>query len=742
MNDENRRKLEEKLRSAKIINNTEKNIIEAKVNWLLKQNEDILDTVDVRLLTPYYDELFDSFDLISMLSVYPKIQEKIVNLSPQKYKLFVSIMKYMDRSQAEWITVAEDYLDNVTSGKYDDLFLDPKMRHKIDDLYKKKPEEFSKKDLDEIEDTMGLLTNMNMFEIKSYKELKNINLNKKYNDLLIGNIKNEYVSNLNKIDKLKHIIFLKKFGYGLDVANIFEKRYLDDYDEIIKIIDSEDEQEIRKYLVEKRGLTDLNEIASETERIKKENEAVKEHLTALKEIGDITDLKKLNQYNQNIQNVSPTNNAYRMDSVIRKFFCRQKNKELYQVKPQDKVVIDGIDAYMIQDDFKISVSSLKSYSNSFDWDVKKLQNHGICTSLMANNNMNHAPIRGACLGFTDFHEQSLYASSPWDLASDRFANNMNISKAKTKFNNPLGEADIKFYTPNSQIDRTRRRSNEDINERRELDLKKIDVANEKFKKQPAYVVYFSETSLFNFLNGGKDEVLNSENLKKYLDVNKLNDVSYRARLVEQYAKDDPLWEESKKEKSQRGTDMVIVDRTYFALRERLKIDQIENDILNYDVSRLESSKEDMDRFLSLIERLIVESENNRAGFSIRDNADDSKSGQLIHEEIRENLFSKEIMQDRLSKIESKIASLNHENQDICYKKLLQITKGEIEKYNHAYFSKDPGYDLEEYAKECILKSRNGKGFSNINSILQEIDLSCRKKWRRTCLRSNRRYKRA
>ena len=102
MNDENRRKLEEKLRSAKIINNTEKNIIEAKVNWLLKQNEDILDTVDVRLLTPYYDELFDSFDLISMLSVYPKIQEKIVNLSPQKYKLFVSIMKYMDRSQAEW----------------------------------------------------------------------------------------------------------------------------------------------------------------------------------------------------------------------------------------------------------------------------------------------------------------------------------------------------------------------------------------------------------------------------------------------------------------------------------------------------------------------------------------------------------------------------------------------------------------------------------------------------------------
>ena len=719
MNDENKRKLDDKLKDARINNSSERKIIEDKVEWLLKQNEDVIDTIDVRLLTPYYNELFEIFDVISMITVYPKIQEKIVKLNPSQYKLFLTIVKYMDKAKIDWINLTEEYLDSVTSGKYEDLFRDHQMQKKINELYNKKTEDLESKDINNIEYAIKQFTNMNMFGIKSYSDFKSINMNKKYNDLLIGNIKDEYMSKLTKADKLRNVILLKKFGYDLNVAQIFMKRYLDDYDEIVKIIDSEDDQEILRYLKEKKHVKDPEELNLEVERIKKENQLVKEHLKFLKQLSETHDLEELKQYNAQIKDVRLANDSYRIDSVIRKFFCRQKNKELYQLNPKDKVRMDNIDVYMVQDDFKMELNSLNSYSKALEWDVKKIQNHAICTTQSANNNMNHAPIYGACLGFNDLYEQSLYASAPWDLGSNDFANNMNISKANIEGSNELGKADIKFYTPNSQTNMTRRRNSEDIFERRELDPKKIDVENEVFKKQPAYVVYFSEESLNNFINNENGEILNSENLMRNLDFDKFNDLEYRRQLVEQYAQNDPLWNESKNEAIQRNKKIVVVDRTYYAIRERLKIDQIEKDVLDYDINMLNTSDEELNKFLNLTEKMIVESENNRAGLSIRDNPDDSFSGRLIHEELRERLFSQEIMQDRLRKIEDKISTLSPDKQKVCYKKLVQITKSEMAKYDHAYFSKDPGYNLEEYAKRYMQKSKNEN--LDISGILRDID---------------------
>lgn len=338
-------------------------------------------------------------------------------------------------------------------------------------------------------------------------------------------------------------------------------------------------------------------------------------------------------------------------------------------------------------------------------------------------------LNGACLGFNNFYEESLYASAPWDLGSNDFATNMNISKAENREDKRKG--DVKFFTPNSQANMIRRRNSEDVFERRELDPNKIDVDNEVFKKQPAYVVYFSEESLNNFINNDNGEILTSENLIQKLDLNKFNDMEYRRQLVEQYAKNDFLWHESKNEALQRNVKIVVVDRTYFAIRERLKIDQIEKDILNYDVNVLNSSDEELYKFLNLTEKMIVESENNRAGLSIRDNADDSFSGRLIHEELREKLFSQEIMKDRLRKIEDKIATLSLDKQRVCYERLALITKSELKKYEHAYFSYDPGYNLKEYEERYIKKVKNKN--LDISSILGNIDGDVRNKWWRNRL---------
>ncbi|MBQ3409183.1 MAG: hypothetical protein IJH12_08290 [Clostridia bacterium] len=729
MNEENERKFKEKLKEKNIINisNNMYNDMKSKIKGLLLFNDEVLDTIDVRILTDKYDDLAV---LLNMIVVYPDIQDKIIALGQNEYKIFVSLVKGMNNAGIDWVTMAEDLLDNLNSPNYSKLFKDPEMIENADKLYRKYGQnDFVKvefEDIDELEQIAGIFTNGNLFNIESYEDLMNLDRNKEYFDLLIGNKENGYISNLTNEDKIRHIILLRKYGHGLDVAELIAKRYFDDFENIIRSIDYQDEKEVRKYVIQTRGLTDYKKIESEVRRIQKENAVIKCYLKAVKEILEENDINKLRSY-YFFSKVTKRNHMYRIDSYLRKFFCREKNKTLYQKKDEDKVIIDSREVYLIQDDFKISMTSLDSYSKALDLDVKKVENHGLCTSLLANNNLNHAPIRGACLGFRDYYEQSLYASSPWDLASDRFTKNLNISRASVKARDDKfhGKVDIKFFTPDAQINMIRRRSSEDVFERRELDNDKIDYENEKFKKQPAYVVYFSEEPISNYLNGESKQILTSENLRELLDVNKLNNLKYRTGLVESYAKNDTKWRMSKEEADKREVDIVIVDRTYTVLKERVKLDELEKQILDYDINKINSSLEEKNKFFGLIEKLIVESENCRAGLSIiGDEEDGELNGKLIHEELREKLFSKEIMADRLHKIEAKVANLDIDQQQDFYNMFLEITRNEIMKYEHdvAYFEYDPGYDLKDYMIKYMAKISGKESFS-IQNVLNEVDSS-------------------
>lgn len=303
---------------------------------------------------------------------------------------------------------------------------------------------------------------------------------------------------------------------------------------------------------------------------------------------------------------------------------------------------------------------------------------------------------------------------------------------------------MRFYLPDAQIDRTRRRSGEDIFERRELDSSKIDYENQKFKKQPSYVVYFSEESVLNYLeDGAKDiiegvlnrdpnkppkEILTSENLRKYLDMNKLNDIAYRSKLVEQYAKNDPKWSnpdpnknDTLKESDKRGVDIVIVDRTYTTIKERLKIDEIERQIMNFDTSMINNSQEERSKFTNLIRKLIVESENCRAGLNIiGDPEDGDLNGKLVHEELRESLFSRDIMKDRLNKIENKIATLGINQQKECYRELAEVIRDEIVKYDASWFEIDPGFQMRTTMTRYLANAAGTKEF-NIQRALDEVD---------------------
>ena len=60
-------------------------VIKDKIEGLLIQNEEVLETVDIRVLMPEYDDLTV---LLNIITVYPSIQEKIVALNSNEYKIF------------------------------------------------------------------------------------------------------------------------------------------------------------------------------------------------------------------------------------------------------------------------------------------------------------------------------------------------------------------------------------------------------------------------------------------------------------------------------------------------------------------------------------------------------------------------------------------------------------------------------------------------------------------------------
>lgn len=425
---------DEKILKKKLYDNMIRNVpdnvykqMKNKVEVLLLQNDEVLDTLDVRILTSDYDDLLV---LLNVISVYPDIQSKIVAMRPNEYRMFVSIIKGMDKAGIDWVSIAEDLISNLSGQNYRRLFEDPRMTSYVNKMYiQYASDNVSKIDFNDIENLeymVSLLTNGNMFNLNTYTDITKLNRKRIYNDLLIGNIEDQYMSGLSNTDKLKNVIFLKRFGHTLDVAEAVYNRYLDDYDGVMKVLNSEDEQEIRKYVVEVRGINSPERIKSEVERIQRENRVIKSYITTLKKILEEKDSEKLKQYYIE-SNITNGNQIYRLDSYIRKFFCREKNKSLYRPQDKDRVTIDSRSVYLVQDDFKISMTSLDSYSQAWDLDVKKVKNHGMCTNICANNNLNHAPIRGACIAFTDYDERSLYASSPWDLGSSGVVSSMNIS---------------------------------------------------------------------------------------------------------------------------------------------------------------------------------------------------------------------------------------------------------------------------------------------------------------------------
>ena len=139
------------------------------------------------------------------------------------------------------------------------------------------------------------------------------------------------------------------------------------------------------------------------------------------------------------------------------------------------------------EDFILMVHSTAAYGEMkiIDGNYKKswnesenVKNHGICCSLIANDYLGTATINDVLLGFNDISDSSLVTAAPYDIYS--INNGINITSMKKS----------KFLSPRELINNTRHGHNELGIERREMRQSKI--IEGQINLQPTYVVVFDE----------------------------------------------------------------------------------------------------------------------------------------------------------------------------------------------------------------------------------------------------------
>lgn len=605
--------------------------LEETLKRLKNINEDILSTCKFELLTEKYRDLNSKLDVITC---DVEVQDKILRLNTKQYRVLANILGIVkDDDIKDWIPIIDNLLRGLNNEKYKNLI------ESIDD-----------KDLEDEAVNRKLafiLSNSeNIFGIQSIEQVKDYNRIEWTEKIKKGELKTEYIKSLDKIEKLQLCVLERKYGLSLEKAKRLLQIYGKDLDEFE--IDNERDEKIKLYLETIRSILNTND-ESELEKLYNNEEIFQD-----------------NYFFCNI-----------IESEIRAYFSRLYNKKIYDVKTEDRINInlplaDGIPVYELGQEFMLEVTSLGAYSkydisaNFYDeWNRKLIKSHGFCTTPIANNNLATAKIKYVLLGFNNFSEYSLLLSAPWDIVSDEANQSMNTSQY-------FKDDRLLYNMPNKNMDNVRHHHPENVRERRALEDEKV------YKKQPAYIVYIPQIPL-----------------EKYLELQRqgnLDNRDERNRLLQEYAKDDQIWANSVRASKEFATitesgdtrplPIVIKDRTYNAIKEKEKIDYMEEEFRKTGDP-------------NLINRIIVESENNR-------------TGNAFYKEIIDNLFSSEILQERISRIEEIIKKIEKRDKklaDECRKMLIKTTIEEEEKYEcfgrNKSLKTDKGYDHDKYINRWI-----------------------------------------
>ena len=465
-------------------------LFKEKIEYLLQYNEDAPETLTLRLLSSDYNEI-DIKHLEKFLP-YKDIQNKIIGLSPKGLSVFVRILKFLDSSSYDICPIINNFLNHYN--EYINLIesID------IENLGE-----------EELHNFLIIIQNpKNYLEINHINELSNENYQQKRKGYF-AQIEESIKNNKIEIDTLKASIFQKRFGLDNEKVHFLLNRYCK-----------------RIELLDNSGLP------------KKDIQLLK----ILHYIYHCKDIEELKFYYIGTEVYEDFYSAISLESKIRKDYAKLYSNCLY--KPQEKDKVDSNqfledtyegkkpDFYVLQDDFNLQIYVLGAYSyfekpENFktDWERPQINNHGICTSFIGNNQIANArDIRQHPIyGFSSYEGGALLLSGNYDLVSKR-ANQSYVTSYSKTTNSSV------FYDPKNMINFTRHTHNEMVLERRNL----ADTTS--FKRLPNYIVYIV------------DDIQNKEN----------------------FSMDNDYFTETIQAANDYNIPIIIVDRLYYAKREQEK----------------------------------------------------------------------------------------------------------------------------------------------------------------------------
>lgn len=222
-----------------------------------------------------------------------------------------------------------------------------------------------------------------------------------------------------------------------------------------------------------------------------------------------TSLQKLQEIYQDKKVIDFDDYIY-MDQAIRQMFSEEMSESVYKVagkivdeygnlvesrpkmmsftiEENGVAITKEVPVYEPGFDFKMLIHSTAAYgemellnNNYFDSWNKSLRtaNHGICCSLIANDNLGMAAVKDVLLGFDSWDKKAISQSSPYDLHTYNDGYNLQEGHAMV------------FLTPQDIINTTRHTHNEQT-------LERVELRPEKKVKgcaniQPSYVIIASD----------------------------------------------------------------------------------------------------------------------------------------------------------------------------------------------------------------------------------------------------------
>ena len=446
------------------IYNISREVLKYKINYLYNRNDEIFSTLNFEIL-----KLNIPLEILLTITLYPEMQEKIINLDNVVSSKLFEIIKKVQSKKYDTVQITESILKNASN--YEEL---------LNNL------DINSLNENELNNLIYVLQNENnIFNISSIEDLKEENFKKK-KDIYFRNIDNN-LDNL-VLDDLKEAIVESIYGISLERAKFISDRYSYDFDALRK--DKLNEKIIS--IVE-----NLNKIVNET---------------------DISKLKVIYQTRNDISGLKTDfMSSLSLEASIREEYARMYSNTLYKVNESDlsknqkldNVTYQGkkIEVYEPESKFNMQIHALGAYSSfsrpdnfKDDWLKPKIAYHGICTSFIANNEIATARQRHPILGFSNYEEKALLLAGNYDLGSDQ----ANLSFATSNYKSG------KFLPPKTMIDATRHNHNEMVIERMKHDSGRIS------KRTPNYIIYIID-DMNNKNNFDENNELYQENLQAAYD---------------------------------------------------------------------------------------------------------------------------------------------------------------------------------------------------------------------------------